>query len=71
MDIVLANRDSINRKKGTPIMKPATVNGERHKKLMIEEVTSAIKARLARPPGHTIFVQQDGAKPHAGKGTRR
>ncbi|CAM9546569.1 unnamed protein product [Discosporangium mesarthrocarpum] len=29
VDIVLGNRDSINRKKGTPIMKPAMVNGER------------------------------------------
>ncbi|CAM9422146.1 unnamed protein product [Discosporangium mesarthrocarpum] len=60
--------DSNDRKKGSPIMKLATVNGERYKKLMIEEVIPAIKARMPRPPGHTIFVQQDGAKPHTGKG---
>ncbi|CAM9585423.1 unnamed protein product, partial [Discosporangium mesarthrocarpum] len=49
-------------------MKPATVNGERYRKLMIKEVIPAIKARMPRPLGHTIFVKQDGAKPHTGKG---
>ncbi|CAM9363527.1 unnamed protein product [Discosporangium mesarthrocarpum] len=49
-------------------MKPATVNWERYNGLMIEEIIPAIKARIPRPLGHTIFVQQDGAKPHTGKG---
>ncbi|CAM9546012.1 unnamed protein product [Discosporangium mesarthrocarpum] len=31
---------------------------------MLEEVIAAIKACMPRPEGHTIFVQQDGAKPH-------
>ncbi|CAM9129632.1 unnamed protein product [Discosporangium mesarthrocarpum] len=48
-------------------MKLATVNGERYK-LKIEQVIPAIKARMRRPPSHKIFVQQDGAKPHTGKG---
>ncbi|CAM9450056.1 unnamed protein product [Discosporangium mesarthrocarpum] len=33
---------------------------------MFDKVIPAIKARMPRPPGHTIFVQQDGAKPHTG-----
>ncbi|CAN0406905.1 unnamed protein product [Discosporangium mesarthrocarpum] len=44
------------------------INAERYKELMIDKVIPAIKARMPRPPGHTIFVQQDGAKPHTGGG---
>ncbi|CAM9848746.1 unnamed protein product, partial [Discosporangium mesarthrocarpum] len=66
--IVLAKRDSKDHKKGTPIMKPATVNREGYKKPMIEQVIPAIKVRMPKPPGHTIFVQQDGTKQHTGKG---
>ncbi|CAM9892536.1 unnamed protein product, partial [Choristocarpus tenellus] len=40
------------------------VDGERYKKLMIEDVIWAIKVHMPRPEGHTIFVHQDGAKPH-------
>ncbi|CAM9495627.1 unnamed protein product [Discosporangium mesarthrocarpum] len=68
VDTVRAKRNSKNCKKGKPIIKPATVNGERYKKLMITEAMPAIKARMPRRPGHTIFVQQDGAKPHTRKG---
>ncbi|CAN0445670.1 unnamed protein product, partial [Discosporangium mesarthrocarpum] len=50
------------------MLKPATINAERYKELMIDKVIPAIKARIPRPPGHTIFVQQDGAKPHTGGG---
>ncbi|CAM9763818.1 unnamed protein product, partial [Discosporangium mesarthrocarpum] len=71
MDIVLVKRDSKNRKKGTPILKPAPVNGERYKKLMIKDVIPTIKARMPRPPGHTIFVQEDGAKQGTGKGVMK
>ncbi|CAM9626066.1 unnamed protein product, partial [Discosporangium mesarthrocarpum] len=61
-DTVAAMRSSKNRKKGTMMLKPAT------KELMIDKVIPPIKARMPRPPGHTIFVQQDGAKPHTGGG---
>ncbi|CAM9176497.1 unnamed protein product [Discosporangium mesarthrocarpum] len=48
-------------------MKRAPVNGERYKKLIIEKVIPAIKARMPSPPGHMIFVQQDCAKPYTRK----
>ncbi|CAN0344183.1 unnamed protein product [Discosporangium mesarthrocarpum] len=67
-DTVAAMRSRKNRKKGTMMLKPATINGERYKELMIDEVIHPIKARMRRPPGHTIFVQEDGAKPHTGGG---
>ncbi|CAM9248517.1 unnamed protein product, partial [Discosporangium mesarthrocarpum] len=67
-DTVTAMRSSKNRKKGTMMLKLAAVNAERYKELMIDKVISSIKARMPRPPGHTIFVQQDGAKPHTGGG---
>ncbi|CAN0497973.1 unnamed protein product [Discosporangium mesarthrocarpum] len=59
---------SKNRKKGTMMLKSVTVNAERHKEPMIDKVMPAIKARMPRPPGHTIFVQQNGAKPHTAGG---
>ncbi|CAN0513082.1 unnamed protein product, partial [Discosporangium mesarthrocarpum] len=62
-DTVAAMRSS---KKGSMMLKPATINAERYKELMIDKVIPAIKARMPRPPGHTVFVQQDGAKPHTG-----
>ncbi|CAN0468503.1 unnamed protein product, partial [Discosporangium mesarthrocarpum] len=55
-------------RRGTKMLKPATVNAERYNELMFDKVIPAIKARMPRPPGHTIFVQQDGAKPHTGGG---
>ncbi|CAN0295696.1 unnamed protein product, partial [Discosporangium mesarthrocarpum] len=64
-DTVAAMRSIKNHKKGTMMLKPATINAERYKELMIDQVIPAIKARMPRPPGHTIFVQQD-AKPHTG-----
>ncbi|CAN0507495.1 unnamed protein product [Discosporangium mesarthrocarpum] len=67
-DTVAAMRSRKNRNKGAMMLKPATVDAERYKELMIDKVIPAIKARMRRPPGHTIFVQQDGAKPHTGGG---
>ncbi|CAM9248741.1 unnamed protein product [Discosporangium mesarthrocarpum] len=67
-DTVAAMCSSKNRKKGTMMLKPATINAERYKELMIDKVIPAIKVRMRRPPGHTIFVQEDGAKPHTGGG---
>ncbi|CAM9748892.1 unnamed protein product [Discosporangium mesarthrocarpum] len=65
-DTVAAMRSSKNRKKGTVMLKPATTNAERYKELMVDKIIPTIKARMPRPPGHTIFVQQDGAKPQTG-----
>ncbi|CAM9119586.1 unnamed protein product [Discosporangium mesarthrocarpum] len=70
-DAVAAMRSSKNRKKGTMMLKPATVNAEWYKEHMIDKVIPAIKARIPRPPGHTIFVQQDGVKPRTGGGAWR
>ncbi|CAM9160512.1 unnamed protein product, partial [Choristocarpus tenellus] len=50
--------------KGTKVHVPATVNGERKKKLMIEDIILAIKVCIPRLEGHTIFVHQDRAKAH-------
>ncbi|CAN0499316.1 unnamed protein product, partial [Discosporangium mesarthrocarpum] len=47
-DIVAAMRRSKNRKKGTMMLKPATINAERYKELMIDKVIPAIKARMPR-----------------------
>ncbi|CAM9316206.1 unnamed protein product [Discosporangium mesarthrocarpum] len=49
-------------------LKPVMVNTKRYKEPMIDMVIPAIKARMPRPSGHTIFVQQDGAKLHTGGG---
>ncbi|CAM9448853.1 unnamed protein product [Discosporangium mesarthrocarpum] len=68
-DTVAAMRSSKNRKKGTMMLKPAMVNAERYKELTIDKVIAAMEARMPRPPGHTIFVQQDGPKPHTGGGS--
>ncbi|CAM9343508.1 unnamed protein product [Discosporangium mesarthrocarpum] len=67
-DTVAAIHSSKYRKKGTMMLKSATVNAEIYKELMIDKVIAAIKARMPGPPGHTIFVQQDGAKSHTGGG---
>ncbi|CAM9249417.1 unnamed protein product, partial [Discosporangium mesarthrocarpum] len=36
--------------------------------MIIDEVIPTIKAKMPRPPGRIIFVQQDGAKPHTKRG---
>ncbi|CAN0371336.1 unnamed protein product, partial [Discosporangium mesarthrocarpum] len=63
-DTVAAMRGSKNHKKGTMMLKPAGANMERYKELMIDNVIPAIEARRPSPPGHTVLVHQDGAKPH-------
>ncbi|CAN0490778.1 unnamed protein product [Discosporangium mesarthrocarpum] len=45
-DTVAAMRSSKNRKKGTMVLKPATINAERYKELRIDKVIPAIKARM-------------------------
>ncbi|CAM9824577.1 unnamed protein product [Discosporangium mesarthrocarpum] len=69
VDTVAAMQSSC--KKGTMMLKPITINAERYKELMIDKVIPAIKARMPRPPGHTILVQKDGAKLHIGGGSWR
>ncbi|CAN0011252.1 unnamed protein product [Discosporangium mesarthrocarpum] len=68
VDVVMTQRASKSRPKGDPGLRPATVDWEKYKKVMIDEVIPAIKAKMPRPPGHTIFVQQAGAKPRVKKG---
>ncbi|CAM9361154.1 unnamed protein product [Choristocarpus tenellus] len=61
---MIVQRSSKHHPRGTKVLVPATVDGERCKRLMIEDVILAMKARIPRPEGHTIFVEQDGAKSH-------
>ncbi|CAM9143745.1 unnamed protein product [Discosporangium mesarthrocarpum] len=60
VDTKVARRTSKHRPKGTKVLVPVMVDGERNKKLMIEEVIPAIKACMPRAEGHTIFVGQGG-----------
>ncbi|CAM9881887.1 unnamed protein product, partial [Discosporangium mesarthrocarpum] len=53
--------------RGDPVLRPVTVDGGKYKKIMIDMVIPTIKAKMSRLPVHTIFVQQDGAKPHTKK----
>ncbi|CAN0092720.1 unnamed protein product [Discosporangium mesarthrocarpum] len=62
--IVDTKRTPEHRLKGTKVLVPVMVDGERYKKLMIEAVILAIKVFMPKPEGHTIFVQQDKATPH-------
>ncbi|CAM9301604.1 unnamed protein product, partial [Discosporangium mesarthrocarpum] len=67
VDVVIAQCGSKRRPRGDPVLRPDTVDGEKYKEIMIDEVIPAVKAETLRPPGHTIFVQQDGAKLHTKK----
>ncbi|CAM9664174.1 unnamed protein product [Discosporangium mesarthrocarpum] len=68
VDVVTAQCPSKSRARGVPVLRPVTVDGEKYKKIMINEVIPAIKTKMHRPPGHSIFLLQDGAKPHTKKG---
>ncbi|CAM9988039.1 unnamed protein product [Discosporangium mesarthrocarpum] len=68
VDVVTPQRASKSGAKRDPALRPVTVDREKYKKIMVDEVIAAIKAKMPRPPGHTIFVEQDGAKPHTKKG---
>ncbi|CAM9644054.1 unnamed protein product [Discosporangium mesarthrocarpum] len=48
--------------------KPVTIDGKQYKQMMIREVIPAIKARIPGASRRTIWVQQDGAKPHIRNG---
>ncbi|CAM9374190.1 unnamed protein product, partial [Choristocarpus tenellus] len=64
VDTKVAQHSSKHRPKCTKVLVSVTVDWERYKKLMIEGVIPAIRARIPRLEGPTTFVQQDGAKPH-------
>ncbi|CAN0010355.1 unnamed protein product [Discosporangium mesarthrocarpum] len=53
---------------GRPYPQASHGGGGNYKKFIIDEVIPAVKAKMSRRLGHTIFVQQDGAKPHTKKG---
>ncbi|CAN0336767.1 unnamed protein product, partial [Discosporangium mesarthrocarpum] len=67
VDVVTAQSASKSRARGDLVLRPVMVDGEKYE-IMIDEVISAIKAKMQRPAGHTIFMQQNGAKPHTKKG---
>ncbi|CAM9508047.1 unnamed protein product [Choristocarpus tenellus] len=60
----IAQHSSKHHPKGTKVLVPAILDGERYEKVMIEDAILAIKAHKHRPEGHTSFLQQDGAKSH-------
>ncbi|CAN0139200.1 unnamed protein product [Discosporangium mesarthrocarpum] len=59
VDVVTAQRPSKNCARGDPVLRPVTVNGVKFNLTMIDKAIPATKAKMPRPPGHTIFVQQD------------
>ncbi|CAM9411190.1 unnamed protein product [Discosporangium mesarthrocarpum] len=66
--VIKAQRASRSRARGDPVLRPVTVNGEKYKKIMIDDGIPVIKVEMPRPPGHTIFMHKDGAKPHTNRG---
>ncbi|CAM9183108.1 unnamed protein product [Choristocarpus tenellus] len=60
VNTLVAQCSSKHRPKSTKVLVLATVDGERYKKLMIEDVIPAIKGHILSTEGHTIFVQQMG-----------
>ncbi|CAM9175068.1 unnamed protein product [Choristocarpus tenellus] len=69
VDIWLLSAQSSS-KHGTKMLVPATIDEERCKKIMIEDAILAIKACMPSAEGHTIFMQQGGAKLHTKGGMR-
>ncbi|CAN0503247.1 unnamed protein product [Discosporangium mesarthrocarpum] len=59
-DTLAAMRSSKNRKKGTMMRKPATINAERYKELMIDKVIPAIKARMPGLPTRSHDLRAAG-----------
>ncbi|CAM9493624.1 unnamed protein product [Discosporangium mesarthrocarpum] len=68
-DTVVEMRSSKNRKKGTMVLKPAAVNAERYRELMIDKVIPAIKARMPRP--HDLRAEGRCKATHRGGGWRQ
>ncbi|CAM9475223.1 unnamed protein product [Choristocarpus tenellus] len=64
VDTKVAQHSSKHCPKGTKVLVPTTVDGEMYNNIMVEDAIPAIKVHMPRPEGHTIFVQQDRAKPH-------
>lgn len=66
--IVPAQRDSVNRRKGTLEEKPITVTADVYRDFMVRLVIPKIRTRLNWKKGELITIRHDGAKPHNGKG---
>ncbi|CAN0054778.1 unnamed protein product, partial [Choristocarpus tenellus] len=50
--------------KGTKVLVPSTVDSKSYKEFMVEDISPTIKVRIPSLEGHTVFMQQDGAKSH-------
>ncbi|KAH9101249.1 hypothetical protein LEN26_015845 [Aphanomyces euteiches] len=62
-----ARRTSKNRPAGTPLTIPATMNREKYRCMLLENVLPAIKQSWIWPAGvtpGTIWIQQDNARSH-------
>ncbi|KAF0706140.1 hypothetical protein AaE_014255 [Aphanomyces astaci] len=69
---VEAKRNSKNRPKGTPLLAPESVNAEVYRKMIVDNVVPAIKAKMPRQSqANIIYLQQDNASPHASVTTQR
>ncbi|CAM9658121.1 unnamed protein product, partial [Discosporangium mesarthrocarpum] len=68
VEVVTAQRASKSSARGDSVLRPVTVDGEKYRKIMNDEVIPAINATMPGSPGHTIFQELDGAKTHTKKG---
>ncbi|KAE8999534.1 hypothetical protein PR003_g21400 [Phytophthora rubi] len=59
-----AQRSSVNRPKGAPVTKSVSVTRVLYRKLLVDKVLPAIRAKLPVRRGTIVFVQQDNAGPH-------
>ncbi|KAE9021090.1 hypothetical protein PR002_g12345 [Phytophthora rubi] len=59
-----AQRSSVNRPKGAPVTKSVSMTRVLYRKLLVDKVLPAIRAKLPVRRGTTVFVQQDNAGPH-------
>ncbi|ETV83344.1 hypothetical protein H257_04095 [Aphanomyces astaci] len=61
---VPAERSSRNRAAGTLVTKPVSVTQDIYRKMLIDNVIPAIKAKWPRNSSRCITIQQDNARPH-------
>ena len=61
---VPAERNSVNRPRGTLEWKEMKVTKEVYRQFLHEKLVPAIKERFPRREGQTIYIQQDNARPH-------
>ncbi|KAF0682368.1 Aste57867_25506 [Aphanomyces stellatus] len=60
----VAQRRSKNRDNGAPVTKPMNVTKKVYRQYLIDKVIPAIKSQWPGQHRHTIYLQQDNAKPH-------